>query len=454
MCGQGSDVDLGFETIGNACLICHDQGPVLATDPWIKGPAYFGSWTTSHEIPPEQLAEVKACKYLWISHGHPDHLSLESLAELKEKEILLPDHFGVHAHTDPHGGGRIARELRGMGYRVRVLHDGVWNQLSPRMRVMSIGDYCQDAGLLVELGGRLLVDSNDKSDNGAGPFLRQLASRYDESYLLALTGYGDADMINFFDGGGHRIPPPAMKKEPLLDGIEQILEFFGIKSYVPFSSQHRYQRTDSAWANECATPPEAYAGSFRSSAKELLPIFCRCDFTRDEVRSINPPARPNLLVSPEQFGDNWADELEPDDRQKIARYFGRLEHLKTFLGTLNFRVGGKDNVIEIERSRRLGITFETPRASLMTVIEYEIFDDLMIGNFTKTTLHGPWERQGTAALYPDFIPFVTKVGDNGGAHTKDELVVYFAEYQRRGFFGFAPDAMGQATKRALAAYRV
>lgn len=89
-------MDLGFETIGNACLICHDKGPVLATDPWIKGSAYFGSWTTSHVIPEEQLSHVKACKYLWISHGHPDHLSQESLAELKDKEILLPDHFGVH----------------------------------------------------------------------------------------------------------------------------------------------------------------------------------------------------------------------------------------------------------------------------------------------------------------------------------------------------------------------
>jgi hypothetical protein len=441
-------MDLGFETIGNACLICHDGGPVLATDPWIQGPAYFGSWTTSHEIPREQLANIKACKYLWISHGHPDHLSQESLAELKDKEILLPDHFGVH------GGGRIARELRAMGYRVRILQDGVWTQLSPRMRVMSIGDYCQDAALLVDLGGRLLVDSNDSSDNGAGPFVRQIVSQYAESYLLALTGYGDADMINFFDEAGRRLPPPAMKHEPFLDGLEQILEAYGIRSYVPFSSQHRYQRTDSAWANACATPPEVYRTSFRSQEKQLLPIFCRYDFAREEVRSIDPPARPNLLVPPEQFGDNWSDELTAEDVAKLRQYFGRFEHLKSFLGTLNFRVGGKDNVLAIEPKHPRGITFETPRASLMTVVEYEIFDDLMIGNFTKTTLHGSWERQGTLALYPDFIPFVTKYGDNGGAHSRDELTVYFAEYQRRGFFGFPLHELGQATKRTLAPYRV
>ncbi|NOT29993.1 MAG: MBL fold metallo-hydrolase [Planctomycetes bacterium] len=447
-------MDLGFETIGNACLICHDNGPVLATDPWIKGSAYFGSWTTSHEIPAQQLAHVKACKYLWISHGHPDHLSQESLAELKDKEILLPDHFGVHGDVGLRGGGRVARELREMGYKVRILKDGVWTQLAPRMRVLSLGDYNQDAALLVDLGGRLIVDSNDASDNGGGTFVRQIVSQYAESYLLALTGYGDADMINFFDEQGRRIPPPAMKHTPFLDGLELVLESLGIRSYVPFSSQHRYQRTDSAWANECATPPEVYKTSFKSSQKQLLPIFCRCDFTRDEVRSIDPPARTNLLIPPERFGDNWSDELEPADVAKIRAYFARFEHLRTFLGTLNFRVGGKDNVLEIERRHPLGITFETPRASLMTVVEHEIFDDLMIGNFTKTTLHGPWERGGTVALYPDFIPFVTKFGDNGGAHTKDELVVYFNEYKRRGFFAFPPDEMGQLTRRRLEPYLV
>jgi hypothetical protein len=76
----------------------------------------------------------------------------------------------------------------------------------------------------------------------------------------------------------------------------------------------------------------------------------------------------------------------------------------------------------------------------------------MIGNFTKTTLHGPWERRGTLALYPDFIPFVTKYGDNGGAHTTAELKAYFAEYKRRGFFGFAQHSGGEFQRRALAPY--
>ena len=53
-------MDLGFETIGNATVIVHDRAPVLATDPWLRGSAYFGSWTLGWAIPPQQLEAVLA----------------------------------------------------------------------------------------------------------------------------------------------------------------------------------------------------------------------------------------------------------------------------------------------------------------------------------------------------------------------------------------------------------
>jgi L-ascorbate metabolism protein UlaG (beta-lactamase superfamily) len=87
-------MEVGFETIGNATLICHDRRPVLVTDPWIIGSAYFGSWTLSHQIPDEQMNAIKNCEFVWISHGHPDHLSSESLQTLSKK-ILVPDHVEV-----------------------------------------------------------------------------------------------------------------------------------------------------------------------------------------------------------------------------------------------------------------------------------------------------------------------------------------------------------------------
>jgi len=67
-------MDIGFDTIGNATVICYDQGPILATDPWVQGSAYFGSWTHSHVIPEEQMTAILRSRFIWFSHGHPDHL--------------------------------------------------------------------------------------------------------------------------------------------------------------------------------------------------------------------------------------------------------------------------------------------------------------------------------------------------------------------------------------------
>jgi len=83
-------MEVGFETIGNATLIAFDRSPILVTDPWLRGPAYFGSWSLSHEISEEQKDALSKCKYVWVSHGHPDYLSADSLCLLKNKTILLP----------------------------------------------------------------------------------------------------------------------------------------------------------------------------------------------------------------------------------------------------------------------------------------------------------------------------------------------------------------------------
>jgi hypothetical protein len=294
------------------------------------------------------------------------------------------------------------------------------------------------------------VDANDCGDHGVGDFLRRTAAGYDESYLLCLTGYGDADMINFFDEEGRRITPAAAKREPLGPGIAGLLAHYGIKRFVPFSSMHRYNRTDSAWANAYITPLHAHREDYPGDPDTLLPPYARVDLMSGHVRGLEPPPVPDVLEPPEAFGDDWSDQLDDDDRAAIAAYLAPVVHLRRFLGYVNFRVGGKDNVFDVAREHSArGITFETPRASLMTSVRYEVFDDLLIGNFARTTLHGDWSgRSGTDALSPDFGPFLTKYGDNGRARSAAELCDYFREYRTRGFF----DPTGSPGESAIRLY--
>jgi hypothetical protein len=197
---------------------------------------------------------------------------------------------------------------------------------------------------------------------------------------------------------------------------------------------HKYQRTDSAWANACTTPINVHHEGFDPSAGELLPAFARVDLVKDAVTPIDPPATSDALHRPEEFGDSWSDELVEEDRRKIAAYLAPHAHLERFLGWIDFRVGGRSNRFDVNPAQPCGIVFEVPRHSLMTSIEWRTFDDLLIGNFARTIFEGAWTKRGTAALYPDFGPFLCKYGDNGNARSASELRGYFGEYLRRGFF--------------------
>ena len=144
-------MEFGFETVGNATLICNDNGPVLVTDPWLGGSAYFGSWGMSHQIPEAQMGAIQESRNIWISHGHPDHLSLDSLLPLRDKRIFVSDHVGH----------RIADFLIGAGFNTIVLKDRQWVELSPRIRIQALAHYYQDSILLVDLGDTLIINMND-----------------------------------------------------------------------------------------------------------------------------------------------------------------------------------------------------------------------------------------------------------------------------------------------------
>jgi hypothetical protein len=434
--------DLGFETIGNATVVVHDREPVLATDPWIEGSAYFGSWGLSHPVPPAQLASVLGAGAVWFSHGHPDHLNPASLPRFRGTRILLPDHVG----------GRIAHDLARDGYRVEVLPDATWVRISDRVRVLCIADEGQDAVLLIDVGGELVVNLNDAQDRGWGALVKRVIRAFPRSFVLRLSGYGDADMINFVDDDGRRVPSLAqLRKERGFEvgaDVARMTETFGATHFVPFSSFHRYQRTDSEWANEWTTPVSEYERGFHSDRVALLPAFVRYDVATGSWEAIDPPAAPAIAFAPEEFGDDWSEPLAGADVDALRTYFTAIQRLARHVDRVVFRVGGEEHAIELGgRDTGRSVTFSVPRASLMRAVEWEIFDDLLIGNYMTASLHGPWPSSG---LYPGFTPWVTKYADNGRARTDAELRAYFAEYRRRlGVTTWLRSALEQRAKDSV-----
>lgn len=430
-------MQLGFETIGSATIICHDRKPILITDPWVVGSAFFGSWALTHQVPEEQFRSICEAEFVWFSHGHPDHLNHESLQLFRGKKILLPDHAGK----------RIYSELLKDGLEVRILRDRVWYQLSNRIRVLCMADYNQDAVLLIDMDGRLLVNLNDASDHGWGTFVRKTIKQYETSFLLALECTEDIDMFNLYDEFGNPLPRTNARENPLGRRAAMRLANFGAKYFVPFSSMHHYQREDSVWANEYGAPLSDYELGTESMPDRILSAFIRYDCTEDKIEEICPQENKLTAVPAAEFGDDWKDELESSDKREIDDYFLPIEHLYSFLDFVNIRVGGKDHHIPFKgRNFKRGLTFEAPRGSLMTAVQYKVFDDLLIGNFMRTIFHGQWSNY---SLYPNFSPYVAKYADNGNARSEKELEDYFRTYRKRSPAGYVHAQMLHLIHRRL-----
>jgi hypothetical protein len=426
--------DLRVRTIGNASLIVYEGDPILVCDPWIgdEDPAYFGSWMLSHQIPTSVKEDILNSKFVFFSHGHPDHLNPLSLPRFKEKKILIPDHVG----------SRIFNDISSMGYDVSILPDRKWVKLSEDVKILCITTYIQDSILLIDVNGKLFINLNDSAARNCSAFIRSISKNYKDSYLLTLAGYGDVDMINFYDEDNKFIRP--MSSFPVVGRqLNNYAKLTGAKSVVPFSSFHQYQRSDSHWAQSYTTPINAYSEGFDHENYNYIPPFSSIDCNSLEVLTETPKELIIELKSPENFGDCWSDELEERDRNLISDYFARKERVKKYFGFVNFNVGGNDYTLKMDGPKGRGISFSVPRGSLITSIEYRIFDDLLIGNFMKTTLIG------CASLYEGSGNFnfnVAKYADNGLAETEEEITRYLNEYKKRAGSEFVIDMLADQAK--------
>ena len=86
--GRRRDVmELGFETIGNATLICHDRGrcssPIHGSR---AAPTSAAGSSRTASCPSRSSRRRRDARYVWFSHGHPDHLNGESLPLMRDAE--------------------------------------------------------------------------------------------------------------------------------------------------------------------------------------------------------------------------------------------------------------------------------------------------------------------------------------------------------------------------------
>jgi hypothetical protein len=416
--------------MGNAiCLVSDGGAPLLVTDPWLVGTAYFGSWAHDKPLTEAQIAACKAAPYAWFSHGHPDHLHPDSVRLLsRDTVILLGDHY--------------CSELRdfflGEGFHdVRVCRDKQWLRLSEKVRVLSVCNINQDTILAIEAGDTLILNQNDSPFFGEDPFFRRLVRNYDKSYLLALCAI-DADMINFVDEAGRSVAgPPDARKMGSIWVVSERCDYLGVKNFCCSSSQHVYVRADSVWANPYRIDWGDMQKHWISKSARLIEPYVTVDLDSGRVTANHPSHETDFSQVSDRTGDDdWDEPMTAPDWAALEAFVMKFETLRPKVDFLEFSVAGEARRFYLSArgrakapGRQRGLVFQAPRRSLMETVEYGYFDDLLIGNFMKT-------RLVNMSMYPDFSPRIAKYGGNAKVFTLAEFARFRWHYFKR-----SPSAM-------------
>ena len=420
-----------FETLSNAAILVYENGrPLLATDPWLFGTCYFGSWALDHPLSEAQIDTMQRAEYYWISHGHPDHLHHASLATLpRGKRVLLPDHYS----------SEIADSLRADGFDVTVLQYRKWFALSPGVRVMCIDNMNQDAILLIEAGDSLLVNLNDSPLCGEAGFIRGLVRQHkkDKTYLMALCAV-DADMFNFVDEAGNSLAgPPDERKRGMIWQTARIAKTLGVGTFCVSSSQHIYVRSDSVWANPHRIAWSDIRTHWHIPEIRIVEPFVTVDLTTGSVTPNHPEQTSDeSQITTQTADDDWNEKLSSEEWQKVEAFMRKFELVRRYLDFVTFTVGGESRQVALNplggkpANKLRGIEFIVPRRSLMETVTWGYFDDLLIGNFMKTRLIN-------TQLYPRFSPLVAKLGGNAKVYTRPEYLRFLGRYFRRNPTGTA-----------------
>jgi len=377
-----------------------------------------------------QINDIRSAEYVWISHGHPDHLHLESLDLLPVgKRILLPDHY----HPE------IRDMLAARGFAIQILGYRQWISLSSDVRVCCLDNPNQDAVLVIDTGQGLLINKNDSPFCGEFRFLRGLVRKWprERTYLAALCAI-DADMRNIVDADGNRVIEPAEAyKMGAIWASARDADRLGVGNFCCSSSQHIYVRADSVWANDYRIGWVDIKRHWSRPTVRLIQPYATVDMKTQDVTFNHPKQTSHTAaITDRTDGDDWHDTLDEADWRKVEGFFTQFETLVGVLDFVAFTVGGerRDFAMRSEQNakpnhKRRGIHFRVPKASLMTAMEYGYFDDLLIGNFMKTELIN-------MSLYPDFTPLVAKYGGNAKVHTKTDLRQFYRHYLRRNPYAF------------------
>tara|TARA_Y100001960_G_scaffold333952_1_gene442783 strand:- start:72484 stop:73848 length:1365 start_codon:yes stop_codon:yes gene_type:complete len=376
-----------LQTIGHASILIRDVNycPILLTDPWLVGSAYWRSWWIQNYPNKNLRDELQKVPTIYITHEHPDHFHMPSIRTLgNTPQYLFPDL--------PETG--FISYLRSHDFKAGVIKPREWKFIHPSVAILSLPVLIDDSVLLIETPTSFIANFNDaKASVRLMKTVSKTAKQSRKKFIL-LSSYSSASIVNSFRRSGKTVS--IVSKKGFVKHINRSCNIMKPDIFIPFASQVIFKRDDSKWANEYKVTFEDIKNGWDSKTTLLHPYttldlnsFCSEFVSVDDYEGPGERAS-SLGKAQEQIDRNQSlskvDEDKLEEKMKKFSFVFRL----MFPSGIGFRLENQSYTISwkgkcsLKKGLSANIKFviDIPPGALKDAINNGHFGDLQITMFT------------------------------------------------------------------------
>ncbi len=144
--------------INHASVLITGNNYGLLCDPWYSGSVFHNGWSLLYENPINEILEIiDKTSFIWISHEHPDHFSIEFFRNYK-KEIIDKNISIIFQETKDH---RVANFILSCGINLIELKEGKVFKIEDEFTLEIEKSDFYDSLAIIRLNGVNIFNIND-----------------------------------------------------------------------------------------------------------------------------------------------------------------------------------------------------------------------------------------------------------------------------------------------------
>ena len=260
--------------IAHAAILVETKGIGILSDPWWQGSCFGAQWWL-HPNAYLDPVEARAPDFIYISHGHSDHLHHATLRRLpKTAKVLVSNALD------------IAAPIRDLGFDVIEIAPKTPTEIAPGVKIEITPTMGGDTYMVIDDGEEICFNFNDAvhatPDDYQADCIADLLARYRRPDYV-FCGYGTASHFpNCYVVPGMDAPATAAKRQTHFNRVwARIARETGARFAFPFAADLVFFDDDLMWANEPihngGRPTDIFDAENPDSetqAIDLAPGFC------------------------------------------------------------------------------------------------------------------------------------------------------------------------------------